>query len=277
MIAPRIRAATASGSTIQNIHRQLSEARIAPPIVGPMAGATAMTIVIVPIVEPRRSGGTRRMIDVISSGIITAVPHAWTTRPISRTAKPGASALMSVPRLNNVSDARKTCRGVNRSSRKPVVGMTTAIVSRKPLVSHCTVVVETPRSTVRSLRATDRIVSLRIMTNADTTRTAMTTPARVVPGVVAAGSPGAASGDAPVGASDVVGAELMGGNLSNGGEQTVGATGTGGSRPHRRPSPENHDPPTTNDRIAPSRDADPLRADAFGVRRLAATRPDQPP
>src|SRR5690606_11526236 len=99
--------------------------------------------------------------------------QAWTTRPTSNTPKPGAEPLINVPRLNSVNDARKTCRGVNLSSRKPVVGMTTAMVRRKPLVSHCAVVVETPRSMVRARSATLRIVSLRIMTNAETTRTAI--------------------------------------------------------------------------------------------------------
>ncbi len=142
-------------------------------MVGPTAGATAMTMVIVPIVAPRRSGGTRRITEVMSSGTITAVPQACTTRPTSRTPKPGARALSNVPVLNRLSDARKMCRGVKRSSRKPVIGMTTAIVNRNPLVNHCTVVVVTPNSTVRSRSATLRIVSLRIMTNAEVTNTAI--------------------------------------------------------------------------------------------------------
>ncbi len=171
-------AATASGSTTQNIQRQPSDDSTAPPMVGPIAGATAITMVIVPMVAPRRWGGTRRITEVISSGSITAVPQACTTRPTSRTPKPGASPLINVPRLNRVSEARKTWRGVNRSSRNPVVGMTTAMVSRNPLVSHCTVVVETPRSTVRSRSATLRIVSLRIITNAETTRTPISRVAR---------------------------------------------------------------------------------------------------
>lgn len=45
-------------------------------MVGPIAGATAMTMVIVPIVAPRRSGGVSRITVVISSGTITAVPQA---------------------------------------------------------------------------------------------------------------------------------------------------------------------------------------------------------
>ena len=94
------------GSTIQNIHRQPSELRITPESVGPTAGATAMTIVIVPIVAPRRSTGTSRSTVVISSGTITAVPAACTTRPASSTGNPGASALTSVPAVNSSIDAR---------------------------------------------------------------------------------------------------------------------------------------------------------------------------
>ncbi len=45
------------GSTIQNIHRQFSDPRMKPDRVGPTAGATAMTIEMVPMVCPRRSAG----------------------------------------------------------------------------------------------------------------------------------------------------------------------------------------------------------------------------
>lgn len=76
-----------------------------------------MTIVIVPIVAPRRSAGTRRRIVVISSGSIIAVPPACTMRPTSSIAKPGANPATAVPTVNSPSDARKTCRGVKRSSR----------------------------------------------------------------------------------------------------------------------------------------------------------------
>src|SRR5699024_7080079 len=141
----------------QNIQRQPSEDRIAPPTVGPIAGATAITMLIVPMVAPRLEAGTNRITDDISNGIITAVPQACTTRPTSNATKPGASPLISVPALNNVSDVRNTWRGENRSSKKPVIGMITAIVSKNPLVSHCTVVVGTSRSTLRSRSATLRI------------------------------------------------------------------------------------------------------------------------
>src|SRR3954451_19331638 len=62
--------------------------------------------------------------------------------------------------------------------------MTTPIVSRNPLVSHCTVVAETSRSPVRCGSATLRMVSLRIITNAETTSVMMITIGRADPLVV---------------------------------------------------------------------------------------------
>ncbi len=68
---------------------------------GPSAGAAAMTIEMLPMTLPRMAGGTSVMIVVMSSGIMMAVPDAWTTRPTSSHAKPGESAASSVPALNS--------------------------------------------------------------------------------------------------------------------------------------------------------------------------------
>src|SRR5699024_2273961 len=101
---------------------------------------------------------------------------ACTIRPISSAGKPNATAESNVPPEKEESATRNTCRGVNRSSRNPVVGMTTAIVTRKPLISHCTVVVSTSISSARCGSAMDTIVSFRIITNAATTITPMISP-----------------------------------------------------------------------------------------------------
>lgn len=98
------------GSTIQNIHRQSSDPRMNPDRVGPTAGATAMTMEMVPMVCPRRSAGISFMTVVISSGTMTAVPHACTMRPASRTANPGANAATSVPTQNSDIAAMKMVR-----------------------------------------------------------------------------------------------------------------------------------------------------------------------
>lgn len=73
---------------------------------------------------------------VMSSGIMIAVPLAWTTRPTTRTPKPGASAAIRVPRLNRAMAAMKTGRVLKRWSRKPVTGITTAMVSMNAVLSH---------------------------------------------------------------------------------------------------------------------------------------------
>ena len=67
-----------------------------------MAGATEMTIEMLPMTAPRRVGGTSVITAVMSSGSMIAVPPACTTRATSSTAKPGASAATSVPTLNSV-------------------------------------------------------------------------------------------------------------------------------------------------------------------------------
>ena len=59
-----------------NIQRQSRWARMKPLIVGPSAGATEMTMDILPMTTPRRSGGTKVITVVINSGIMIAVPMA---------------------------------------------------------------------------------------------------------------------------------------------------------------------------------------------------------
>ena len=76
-----------------------------------------------------------------------------------------------------------------------MIGMTTAIVSRKPLVSHCAVPMVTPRSAISAGSATLMIVSLRIMTNAEPTSSQMTSDALAAGEVCgSAGAAGSASG-----------------------------------------------------------------------------------
>ena len=99
--SPSTSATTAIGSTSQNMNRQPSRLSTTPDTVGPMAGATEMTIEMLPITAPRRVTGTSVITVVISSGSMIAVPPACTTRPTSSTEKPGASADSSVPALNS--------------------------------------------------------------------------------------------------------------------------------------------------------------------------------
>lgn len=89
-----------------------------------------------PIMRPRDCGGTTFMMVVISRGIMMPVPAAWMTRPTSSTPNPGATRATSVPSENATIAAMNTWRVVKRWRMNPVVGMTTAMVSMKALVSH---------------------------------------------------------------------------------------------------------------------------------------------
>lgn|GEM_PF-3052357 len=154
-----------------------------------MAGATAITMEMLPIMAPRVSDGTSLITVVISRGIITAVPEACTMRPISSTGKPGASAHTTVPRVKVVMAIVNTWRVVSRSSSHPVTGITTAIVSRNAVVSHCAVRSVTPSEAMMLLSATFIVVSLRMTTKAATIRTPMTPLGASGPGAAADMSP----------------------------------------------------------------------------------------
>ena len=89
-----------------------------------------------PITRPRSCSGTIVISVVISSGIITAVPPAWTTRAASSTGNVGARAASSVPAQKTVIAIANACRMVTRWRNQPVTGMTTAIVSMNAVDSH---------------------------------------------------------------------------------------------------------------------------------------------
>ena len=127
-----------------------------------------------PIMRPRECAGTRVMSVVISSGIMIAVPDACTTRATRSRGKPGERNAMSVPSENRLIAAMNTARVVNRCSRKPEIGMTTAIVSMNAVVSHCAATAVMPRSPMRCGIATPIVVSLRIATNAAASSSQMT-------------------------------------------------------------------------------------------------------
>ncbi|MCB5293349.1 hypothetical protein BJQ90_02797 [Arthrobacter sp. SO3] len=70
------KAARAIGRTKTNMKRQEKCSRISPETVGPMAGATEMAMLTMPITKPRRDTGTRVRMVVISRGSMMAVPPA---------------------------------------------------------------------------------------------------------------------------------------------------------------------------------------------------------
>ena len=101
---------------------------------------------------------------VISSGIITAVPLAWTTRATSSTGNDQARAASSVPVQKVAIASPKANRVVTRWRNQPVIGMTTAIVSMNAVESHCAALASTSKSAIRRGMALIMIVSLRITT-----------------------------------------------------------------------------------------------------------------
>ena len=102
-----------------------------------------------------------------------AEPKAWTTRARISTPKLGVTAASRVPRAKLPMARANTARVLKRCSRNPVVGMTTAMVSMKDVVTHWTVAALTDMSSMMCGSATLRTVSLRITTNAATSSTAM--------------------------------------------------------------------------------------------------------
>ena len=95
--APSSNVAMAMGSTSANSHRHAKTLRMSPEIVGPTAGATEITIEMLPIVLPRDRGGheghhgrhQQRQHDRRAGRRIT--------RAITSTVRPGATAATSVP------------------------------------------------------------------------------------------------------------------------------------------------------------------------------------
>jgi hypothetical protein len=129
---------------------------------------------MLPIVLPRVSGGTSVITVVINNGIMIAVPDAWITRATTSNSRPGASAAANVPSENSDIARTKTTRVCKRCSRKPVIGMTTAIVSKNAVVTHCAAAAVTPKLCMRGGIATLMIVSFKITTNAETSKSLMT-------------------------------------------------------------------------------------------------------
>ena len=63
--------------------------------------------------------------------------------------KPGAIAAVNVPSEKSDIAVMKIERVLKRGRRKPVIGMTPAIVSMKPVVNHCAATAVMCRSSIR--------------------------------------------------------------------------------------------------------------------------------
>jgi hypothetical protein len=105
--APSPSESRAMGRMMANSHRQPGPSTMNPDSVGPIAGASAMTMPTRPIMRPRWREGTTFMIVVMSSGSMMPVPPAWMIRPVSSMTNPLADRHTSVPRENREIAARK--------------------------------------------------------------------------------------------------------------------------------------------------------------------------
>ena len=88
---------TAIGSTSPKSQRHEANCSTTPATAGPSAGATEIASITLPITRPRSCCGTIVISVVMSSGSITAVPAACTTRPATSIQKTGAAAHIAVP------------------------------------------------------------------------------------------------------------------------------------------------------------------------------------
>ena len=147
---------------------------ISPPTTGPAAGASDITTEMLPIMRPRFCGGTSVITVVIRSGIITAVPDACTTRQNTSISRLGAKIASAVPAENSDSASMKMVRVLNRCSRKPLIGITTAMVKRNAVASHCAALGVVPKASRIVGMATFMMVSLSITTKAEASSRLMT-------------------------------------------------------------------------------------------------------
>ena len=153
---------SATGSTRPKSQRHDVHCRTTPEMVGPSAGATEIARVTLPMTRPRSCSGTTVISVVISSGTITAVPAACTTRPLTSSQKTGASAEISVPVMKVAIATVKAVRVVTRCRNQPVTGMTVAMVSMNAVDSHWASRAVTSNSTISRGIALTMIVSLRM-------------------------------------------------------------------------------------------------------------------
>jgi hypothetical protein len=101
--------------------RHVKCSRISPETVGPIAGATEMAMLTLPMRAPRLASCTSVRMVVISSGSIMAVPPAWMMRASSTILKPGATAARAVPPANSPIASMKTSRVDRLCRMKPVM------------------------------------------------------------------------------------------------------------------------------------------------------------
>ena len=80
------------GTLSQKIHSHARPSTTAPPTSGPLATASPVIALKIPIAAPRRSGGNAALRSASPSGIRSAAPAPWTARAAISEPASGASA-----------------------------------------------------------------------------------------------------------------------------------------------------------------------------------------
>ena len=91
------------GTFSQKIHGQLMPCTTAPPISGPLATASPVIPLNMPIAAPRFSGGKAALSSVRPSGTIKAEPAPWSARAAINVPASGASAAAAEAAANKPS------------------------------------------------------------------------------------------------------------------------------------------------------------------------------
>ena len=107
-----------------------------PEIVGPIAGATEISTLMLPITRTAAGPATGRARLSSAAGSSPRRRRLGRRAPSSSSQKPGEIAANRAPAENRPMARPKTVRVDSRCSRKPAVGMTMAIVSMNAVVSH---------------------------------------------------------------------------------------------------------------------------------------------
>ena len=102
-----------TGITMTKIARHGRMLEMAPPTVGPMAGATVMTSDPTPIRRPTLVRGACSRMMLIINGVATPDPTPWTTRATRITGNAWPKIMISDPNTASATAARNSVRCLN--------------------------------------------------------------------------------------------------------------------------------------------------------------------
>jgi len=162
------------GRLIQKIHRQLARCTTKPPSTGPIAGASAIGMLMIRLSRTRSDGGNVRYNIAIPTGVISPPPSPWTIRKITNCCTVAANPQAADARVNSVTAARNTSRAPNRSPSQPATGIATATATRNPMLTVAVSSTGTPRSAAMVGSATLTTVASMIVMNIAATKTVAT-------------------------------------------------------------------------------------------------------